>query len=1358
MLIIVHLLLAIHIAQWLVTGTTMTPLEPSESMEFAKRSIVNAGLIFFALTILSTLVLGRWFCGWACHLVALQDLCRWLLGKVKLKPKPVRLGVLGLVPLLAFVYMFIAPAVYRLLHDMPMGNVEVHLTTETFWATFPSWIPAILTFLFCGFVIIYLLGAKGFCTYGCPYGAIYGIVDQLAVGSIRVTDACEGCGHCTAVCSSNVRVHQEVRDYGMVVDPGCMKCLDCVSVCPNDALYFGVGVPSMLVRRRAGGTGNAARLAALARALPSWLLIAVFLFAGYSLLMWYDGDLDWRVVSILTAGSLVVAALFKGRSERIGEYTLGEQAVLCVAFVLAMLAFRGLYGMIPLLFALGLAAILSYLTLKALRLIYKRDLGLHGWSLKRAGRLRPAGVVLALVMAGVAVFGVHSGLVQYHGRAGLLAYRQVARAAGGEGVESSLVDRALRHVGRASRLALIANPYDEATIARLHLLKGDLDDYETHMRIAVDRLPEDAALPLELGDFYGSRGRPDDAAAMYRISIDRAPGQVEALVHLGRTLAGRGAFDEAGRAFDQALEADPDRSGIWFNYGVLESVRGRFDDAIARFERAVELDPGFVEARENLAGAYCQVGRLRDGIAQFGEALALRPDAGTHELVARAHFALGELAEGRTHLENALALAPDREQTRELLREIDALLGTDLRDPPDPAGDEVSIEQEVADNILGQVVGSSTLRSFDLPEPFVRRLADRIIRSSYRQRYRRVLPGEGDRGATPPPGVGASDIAVEVRTLELAESVRLYWQSLAEQRPPLRGYRAPILDDAMTPWPVQVPDETALVELREAESIVAEGLARDGLLVTTARVVELLGPPVVADDSMQLLRSVGLPFDLLEHFELPGVSPGARGVVWFVAQRLAEGGTAAELEPELRRVGFRFTPTRPGFKLATEDGRHQIDALRLQLTRGTYWRGPGAGGCLDVARQLVSALPEADLVAGIEQKHVETLVTLTSHWPLRRDGRLTLLAQPLAVAQWAQDNAKSGFVREAGVTRTATIVPRYASRHEDGSVFVPGESLVMNGVASTGRMVFQSPLLFQGGNLLAVRDPATGQRVLLLGEAEVYRNTALGLTAEQVLDAFRIELGVDRCVVVPSVSFHIDYDVSLRVHDGRIVAFVNDTDAALRLIAGLGVDALAAHGVLDSVAAETARGHLEARRDGELVQLVYQRVFAQANPDGSFPLSMAEAFAVDEIDSPIGNFQRFLAAMDALAAAAIAPDQLPPDRHTRSYFRSLTRRRADRRSLHGMLEEQGWKVVGVPSLADAELSLNAVNGIHDPARYLMPAYGGFYAPLDRAAAATFEAELGPVVRVIPVLCGESQRRVGAVHCSVSVLPRPGSAK
>ena len=44
-----------------------------------------------------------------------------------------------------------------------------------------------------------------------------------------------------------------VRAYGMVVDSGCMKCRDCVSVCPNDALYYGFGPLPIFARARAPG-------------------------------------------------------------------------------------------------------------------------------------------------------------------------------------------------------------------------------------------------------------------------------------------------------------------------------------------------------------------------------------------------------------------------------------------------------------------------------------------------------------------------------------------------------------------------------------------------------------------------------------------------------------------------------------------------------------------------------------------------------------------------------------------------------------------------------------------------------------------------------------------------------------------------------------------------------------------------------------------------------------------------------------------------------------------------------------------------------------------------------------------------
>lgn len=249
-LLAVHILIGLHITHWLTTGETITPVEPSEAMAYSRASIVNAGLIFFAAMILLTAVFGRFFCGWGCHLVALQDLCRHWLLKLGITPRPLKSRVLAWVPTLAFVYMFVWPAVYRVWLGDSLAPQGSDLVTSEFWATFPGWTMGILTLLICGFASVYFLGAKGFCTYACPYGAIFAAADRIAPMRIRVTDACEQCGHCTAVCSSNVRVHEEVRDWGMVVSPGCMKCQDCVSVCPKGALYYGAGAIPLFATRR----------------------------------------------------------------------------------------------------------------------------------------------------------------------------------------------------------------------------------------------------------------------------------------------------------------------------------------------------------------------------------------------------------------------------------------------------------------------------------------------------------------------------------------------------------------------------------------------------------------------------------------------------------------------------------------------------------------------------------------------------------------------------------------------------------------------------------------------------------------------------------------------------------------------------------------------------------------------------------------------------------------------------------------------------------------------------------------------------------------------------------------------------
>ncbi|MBK9384520.1 MAG: 4Fe-4S binding protein [Planctomycetes bacterium] len=367
-LILVHVAIAAHLAHWALAGETLTPLEPSEAMETLERGYVNAGFVLFTAAILSTLVLGRFLCGWACHLVALQDLCAWLLGKLGLKPKPVRSRLLVLVPFFAAFYMFAWPSLRRAMAGSSTPAWEAHLSTSDFWATFPGPVVGAITFLVCGFLLVYWMGAKGFCTYGCPYGALFSIADRAAPLRIVVSPSCDGCGHCTAVCSSNVRVHEEVKQHGRIVDPGCMKCFDCVSVCPKEALSYGFAKPALTLR---------------------------------------------------------------SAQRKLHDFSWGEELLLALGFAAFFLAFRGLYDQVPFLLALGLGALGACGLLLLVRAVSRADLQWQRLRLKEGGRFTRAGRLVGGLALAFLVFGMHCAAVRWSSWRGgeLLQEAQATRGA-----------------------------------------------------------------------------------------------------------------------------------------------------------------------------------------------------------------------------------------------------------------------------------------------------------------------------------------------------------------------------------------------------------------------------------------------------------------------------------------------------------------------------------------------------------------------------------------------------------------------------------------------------------------------------------------------------------------------------------------------------------------------------------------------------------------------------------------------------------------------------------------------------------------------------------------------------------------
>ncbi|MDP6479039.1 MAG: 4Fe-4S binding protein [Phycisphaerales bacterium] len=451
-LVAVQIAMILHVLIWWIGvpwgWETLSPVEPSESIETVSDGIINAGAIFFAVALLSTALLGRWFCGWGCHIVLLQDWCLRMLSKAGIRPRAFRSRLLRWAPLLLAAYMFLWPVFYRLVvapytrPDLTWPGFHLELLTRDLWATMPGfWVSVVFLFI-CGFVTVYVLGAKGFCTYACPYGGFFAPLDRFSVRRVVASDMCEGCGRCTAVCTSNVRVHEQVAAYGRVIDVGCMKTTDCIDACPLGALSMQWSRPAITTRLRDDAT----------RPQTKW-------------------DVSWA-----------------------GEITL---ALLMLFF---FLAWRGAYGLVPALLSLGAASVLVWMLWKCWRMLGDTNASFHRWSLKRAGRLTGGGMVFLLatiiVFAATAQAGA-SHLLGWKANRTAKGFRQQITSPLRAGTttlspeEHARAREALDWYRLAGSLGgggigMASDPNDLHTSARIHAQLGELEK----ARVLLDQIEQ----------------------------------------------------------------------------------------------------------------------------------------------------------------------------------------------------------------------------------------------------------------------------------------------------------------------------------------------------------------------------------------------------------------------------------------------------------------------------------------------------------------------------------------------------------------------------------------------------------------------------------------------------------------------------------------------------------------------------------------------------------------------------------------------------------------------------------------------------------------------------------------------------
>ena len=247
---------------------------------------VAAGLSLSLLTVVVTILAGRWFCGWVCPFGTLHHLISsWRTGRVKDKLSvggysrwqkskyyilfallvscALGLNLTGWFDPFSFLYRSIATIVYPITNDAVksvfgwiyqtdpgIGPVKVTSVSEpiyevlrrNFLATAqPHFYGTTLLFLFfCAALFLNLYRSRFWCRYVCPLGGLLGVLGKNPLVQIKQNpEICNDCRLCVADCQGGA--NPDVVDGWKPSE--CVYCWNCQSACPNHGIVFAVHVP-----------------------------------------------------------------------------------------------------------------------------------------------------------------------------------------------------------------------------------------------------------------------------------------------------------------------------------------------------------------------------------------------------------------------------------------------------------------------------------------------------------------------------------------------------------------------------------------------------------------------------------------------------------------------------------------------------------------------------------------------------------------------------------------------------------------------------------------------------------------------------------------------------------------------------------------------------------------------------------------------------------------------------------------------------------------------------------------------------------------------------------------------------------
>jgi NosR/NirI family nitrous oxide reductase transcriptional regulator len=186
--------------------------------------------------IVSTILLGRFFCGWMCIFGAYNDWV-YLVGQKLFKIKyRVDKNVDKYLKYVKYIILvFIGLLVWTNIIKIPSG--------ASVFGAYGSLLNPSLLFsdYLIGFILLILITIgclfieRFFCRYLCPMGAIFSIVSRGRI--LRISKKKSNCGNCKA-CSLKCSMGIDLDSMDEVKSGECINCFNCIAICPKANSYL----------------------------------------------------------------------------------------------------------------------------------------------------------------------------------------------------------------------------------------------------------------------------------------------------------------------------------------------------------------------------------------------------------------------------------------------------------------------------------------------------------------------------------------------------------------------------------------------------------------------------------------------------------------------------------------------------------------------------------------------------------------------------------------------------------------------------------------------------------------------------------------------------------------------------------------------------------------------------------------------------------------------------------------------------------------------------------------------------------------------------------------------------------------